>query len=150
MNDQPKTTYRGIEIAYEECHDRWAFLLRGKERHAGTLTLAKQAVDAPAPADKKPFTRQPAYHMHYGRGWEVTTVTSVADSYYGGSRMFWVVGPGKTREKVSEHNLFASTKETAEKVARIREKEADIKALREQKAAIEKSVAPFVVADNIE
>ena len=64
------TVHAGITITYNQDSDRWEFELRGKERHATTLTLAKQAIDKPAPVDKKPFTPIEVYtSLGYGVGY---------------------------------------------------------------------------------
>jgi hypothetical protein len=150
MSDHPKTTYCGIEIILNERTEHWHFLLRGKERCSSTLALAKAAIDAPPPANKKPFTRQRAYRKHYALGWGEVEVTSIADSGYASARMFWVTSHDKRREKVTNSDLFAKTKANDAKIYQIEVKRAEIETLQEQIREIEKLVAPFVVADNIE
>jgi hypothetical protein len=126
--------------------------LRGKERSAGTLALAKKAIDAPPPADKKPFTAQPAYHKSYCRGIEEVVVTSIAESlgYGDGKGKFWIRGPDKKREKADRYDLFAKTEEADRLVALWKTMAASIERLRMKKTAIEETLTPFVVADNIE
>ena len=125
MNKQPKTIYREVEIAYDENSNRWKFELYGRERTAATLTLAKQAIDAPPPKDKsKVFARFQAYKKaRYGKGIETVTVTSVAESTYGNGVEFWATNGSKGREKLGIDELFKINKANDERLALIKELE---------------------------
>ena len=75
MSEEITINYGGIDVAYEERGDKWTFTLRGKERSASSLTLAKAAIDAPPPKDEAPFKRVECYRGDYGR-YTVVVVTS--------------------------------------------------------------------------
>lgn len=118
--DSIKTTYRGIEISYDEGDDKWHFTLRDKDRSAETLANAKKAIDAPVREGKKPFSRFKAWRKRYNRDeFELVTVTSIANNRYGGQKL-WVTGPHGDREQeypgslyeISDHNeqLLAQSK----------------------------------------
>jgi hypothetical protein len=107
MNPEIKTTYGGIDIFYHEATDQWTFTLRGKDRRASTLTLAKAAIDTPPPADKKPFKRCKAFYKRWSGPPHLAEITSIADTNTL-SPIFWLVD-GDKRETVSIFDLFAHT-----------------------------------------
>lgn len=61
------TTYHDIKIEYHEYTNDWRFTLRGRERIASSLKLAKEAIDKPVPKKAKPFVRFEAWSSKYSR-----------------------------------------------------------------------------------
>lgn len=110
MNREIKTNYSGVDISYEERTDHWAFTLRGRERRASTLSLAKVAIDAPPPPGKKPFKRCKAIFKEWSRGVGVVEITSVADY-----TRVWIMN-GTSRQKVSIDDLMAYTPENLKRL----------------------------------
>lgn len=78
-----KETYRDIEIEYNEPNNNWEFTLRGRERTASSLKLAKEAIDKPVPAsEKEKFEPVKGWLIPYCNAEpEQVTVTSVAQRY---------------------------------------------------------------------
>jgi hypothetical protein len=100
-----KTTYRGIEVEYSEDRNLWCFTLDDKDRTAQTLANAKKAIDAPA-TERKKFDRFEAYHQGWaGSGYEVVTVTGLAESEH-----VWISRNKRShrqrREKVGLYSLY--------------------------------------------
>lgn len=95
------TNYKGTDITYNEHENRWEFTLRNKDRHAGTLTLAKEAIDKPVPADKKPFKRFDVYIQDgWGSAPKKATVTSLAAEGRYTRREAWVNTTEKNNRRV--------------------------------------------------
>jgi len=114
METTIKTTYKGIAVSYDEQGNRWEFTLRGKDRYATTLKLAKEAIDKPPPEDKRPFTPIEVYVSEsYGPSYRRAVVTSLAPSKYSYGRYeAWVTYKpdshrGSKREKVALDKLYA-------------------------------------------
>lgn len=153
-----KTVYDGVDVIYNESKDRWEFELRGRERHASTLGLAKKAIDAPA-TEKNTFTRFKAYmepQYSYGRErgeYDLVEVTSEAqrDTSYSG-REFWVqdaeaVGKReRNRRKVAGYKLKAFTPVNATRIAAMKSHGAEIiklqKAMGELENQLDKADLP--------
>jgi len=116
------TKYQGIDIAYDESENQWVFELRGKERKSASLGLAKAAIDAPPPKDKKPFKR---IEVYVGTDLDKATVTSIAENRYGSRPEVWVnyAEPKRWRKRekrgvdscypVNEHNRAVINQITA-------------------------------------
>ena len=115
------TTHNGITISYHEKENIWCFELRGKERFRNTLLEAKAAIDAPAPKDKVPFKRTPAFYKHFGAGIDRVEVTSVAalPGYASCRTEYWIVDANKNRLKVWGTDLFAITPKNEDLVSQI-------------------------------
>jgi hypothetical protein len=103
-----KTVYSDVEITYFEGTNDWHFELRGRSRTAPTLAKAKEAIDAPPPKDKKPFTRIKAYLSMYS-GIEEVEITSLAESRYRDSEVW--ISSGGNRRKVERKYVMAFTDE---------------------------------------
>lgn len=93
-----KTTYKRIEIEYQEDRNVWTFTLRGRDRYAVSLKSAKEAIDKPAPKEEKPFTRVEGYIMDRWEGVKAVTVTSVAEKAYDNT-YFWIKNAEGNRSK---------------------------------------------------
>lgn len=77
-----KETYQGIEIVYNEQNNNWEFILRGHERAASSLKLAREAIDKPTPvSEKDKFEPVKGWLIRWHDKPEQTTVTSVAMRY---------------------------------------------------------------------
>lgn len=100
MNTAPKTTYKGIEITFEERTEKWEFELRGRKMFRGSLADAKKAIDAPPPKDKKPFTRIEAYFAggYSNDGYKKVVVTSLAEENYGHPTVWISDGTRRSKE----------------------------------------------------
>lgn len=130
--EQPKYTYRDIEIVYIEGSDRWNFTVNGKERNRESLAKAKESIDRALDTEVKERPWKPFeawYESRFGgnRDFKKVTVTSEADKDYG-RRQFWIsekiepkYASDKTtkRSKVSMEYLFAATPENDERIDRI-------------------------------
>lgn len=109
---QIATNYGGIEIVYRESDSRWVFTLRGRERSAESLSLAKAAIDKPEPKKKSAFSPVEAWYSGYrfggGADWRKVTITSIAESgpRYSSGGDVWIKD-GKERSKVDVSGLFS-------------------------------------------
>lgn len=150
MATEIKTKHSGIEIVYDEASDRWLYELRGKERSSDTLALAKVAIDAPPPKDKKPFAKVRAYWVKWG---EILsgTVTSIAQqSRYGSTgTQVWFVHDDKKqwrkREKVRLAEICPMTDENTASVQRVEEIERQIADLEKEATAIKDAMKRLVI-----
>lgn len=108
------TTYKDVEITYDEDTNVWSFELRGKMRDAGSLQAAKKFIDAPVPAGEKPaFERFEAFYVReYGyNGAQRVTVTSIAQPGYKKTPRFWVKTADGKREAVEQAEICPITPE---------------------------------------
>jgi cation diffusion facilitator CzcD-associated flavoprotein CzcO len=121
--NEVKTTYRGIEVRYNEHTSEWSCELFTKP--AETLRLAKERVDKKLDTEKKkPFKRFKAYvksvgYNHDAGSWPLVEVTSVTDN----GQEAWV-SCGGDRQKVSSaygHNPVPVYPETPENTALVNE-----------------------------
>jgi hypothetical protein len=156
-----KTTYNGTEITYNERTDRWEFELRGSSRSAETLSKAKEVIEKPAPKDKTPFTRTPAFYRGYsGDGYQKVEVTSIANSssLYGGKEV-WVSiptanakrGDGRPeRTKVRTSDLRAYVPENVELVDKMRVTSDAIAKLENEKTRLAEQMKAFELPANVE
>ena len=99
------TTHKGIKILYDEAKNRWEFELRGRDRFASTLALARDAIDKPPPKETPAFTPVECHSKSF-RGWEIVRVTSVASDEGYNNAMVWVSAKDKSRSKESSHQLY--------------------------------------------
>lgn len=118
-----KTEYEGIEISYVEGSNDWHFELRGRSRSAESLAKAKEAIDKQPKEKRTEFPRFQCYKQkRYGdSGFDVVTVTSIADKSYRGEQ-FWISN-GKERSKESMTLLYPVNPHNTALVERIKEKE---------------------------
>lgn len=106
-------TYSDIEIVYREDDNRWVFTLRGRERSAESLALAKAAIDRPEPKKKGGnFTPVEAWYDGSGYGASINgfrrvTITSIAEvfSRYGSGAEVWIKDKGG-RSKVGADRVY--------------------------------------------
>jgi len=138
-----KSEHAGIEITYNESTDRWVFELRGREKSAESLRLAREAIDKPEPKDKKPFTRIEAFKKDYQRGFTKVTVTSIAESGYGG-RNVWIL-QNKNRSKESAFTIFPVNEHNVNLIRQWESLSVEIKALESKRAEIERNLKPIEV-----
>src|SRR4051812_6947269 len=94
-------TYNETVIAYDESRNLWLFVLRGRERSASSLALAKEAIDKPAPKEAKPFTKIDAWFIGYGESGERVEITAIAEPDRGGKLAVWIKRPDGKRSKES-------------------------------------------------
>jgi hypothetical protein len=100
------TTYKDIEIAYDENSDKWRFELHGKERSSETLASAKSAINK-TPKEKSDFVPQPAILLTYS-GSEIVTVTSQAEEVgYDKTIQYWIKDAKGKRSKESITKLYS-------------------------------------------
>lgn len=144
MESALKTTYKGVEIEYNENSDKWTFELDGRERFAQTLTNARAAVDSPERKAKAPFEKFDAYKISR---WEnkvakVTVTSFVTETLR--TNEAWVTLDGK-RMKVDLHELYVISPETDQLLAEIRALDKEAEGLRkksEKKRSEMKNVEP--------
>ena len=128
--------HSGIAIEYKESDNRWYFELRGRSRNAESLAKAKEAIDKePAEKRKQTFPRFDAYRNGYSQGWQIVSITSVADAGYRHGTYFWIQNQKKEREKVSADDLFPVNEHNDKIMAVLKEFEKQIAALKKQKEA---------------
>jgi hypothetical protein len=140
MQPKPiKTTYKGVEVIYAEQDDRWLFTIDGRDRSAETLTNAKCAIDAPPPANKRPFKKIEAYKRKpsysHSDGFEAVVITGIAESKYG-TKYAWVSNPTgrQKREKVALSELYARTTANGETIKALLASQQEIDKLQERHA----------------
>lgn len=144
-----KTTYEGIEIAYDEKANVWRFELRNRQRSAESLAKAKEAIDKPSPEPKKQFRRVKAWATegYSDNRYELVDVTSVAD----GSRVsrtleVWIsTKDGRKKKYVS--NCFPSNEANDKIVASIKELSGQIDALVEQRRTLQRELQPLKIEE---
>jgi outer membrane murein-binding lipoprotein Lpp len=78
MGEQLTVTFRDVPITYRERENVWRFVLRGRERTAGSLKEAKEIIGKPAPKKGKPFQKFEAWYV-CGHSIESVTVLFVAN-----------------------------------------------------------------------
>lgn len=106
MNDTLKTTYGGVEIVYRDAENDWLFTLRGRERTASSLQLAKDAIDKPE-TKKNEFKRFTAFLKDYSCcPWQVEVTGTAARSRWETSPQAWVQNEDLGRRKVKVSDLF--------------------------------------------
>ena len=102
----PSVVHHSIAITYSEHKNWWVFTKDGRERHASTLALAKEAIDKPDTEQKKPFNKVECWFEDHGEGYVKVTVTNIADSPAWRSHPeFWII-KGKDRSKRGGNNLY--------------------------------------------
>jgi hypothetical protein len=151
--DAPKTTYKGVEVVYNVDDNNWLFTLRGRDKSSSTLRLAIEAIDAPPPKNKKPFTPFQAYYLQseYDSDYEIVTVTSLAENSasYRGLEVWVRHETSKSgwrkkgdRSKVDLDKLFAINPENDQKIVMLGDIEKEQEKLRKNRDAIAKSMVP--------
>lgn len=138
MTEALKVTYSDIEVTYDEKDNVWRFELRGRQRSSESLSKAKDAIDAPAPTDKKPFTRIKAYIESYASGFNPCEVTSIAEFSYG-SQQVWIV-EGKDRSKKAAGNIVLDTPANVALIEEWRETHKQQNALEQKKRDLAKKM----------
>lgn len=136
-----KTEYQGIEINYVEGDNTWRFELRGRDRSAESLAKAKEAIDKQPKEKRTEFPRFDCYKQqrYEDSGYEIVTVTSIAEKGYGGEQ-FWISN-GKDRSKEQMHSLFPVNEQNTALVEQIKEKEKERKAIEKQLSALKAKFA---------
>lgn len=136
------TTYKDIEITYDEYENKWTFTLRGKDRSTDSLKAAKEMIDAPPPRDKKAFTKTEVWHDGNLEQWVndskfvKVSVTSIAEPDYAKEPQVRC-SQGKGRRTVRVKDLFYITPANDAKIDQIR-------VLREDIAKAEKQVEKLI------
>ena len=144
MNEQIKVKYQDVEITYLERENKWQFVLRGRERSATSLELAKEAIDKPEPKEKKEFNRVKVYFQEWGK-WEEGEVTSTAEQEkYSYAQSVWLVIKGK-RSKVRAEVCLPINDHNTPLVAQHREMEARKAKLIKEMEAVVKLMKPLVI-----
>ena len=150
-----KVTYGGVEITYDEFTNQWVFELRGRERKVGSLSKAKENIDAPEPVKKKPFTHIPA--MMQAESWarkeisnfEKVDITSVAARSYGDMQVWIVRQKNGVREKVSIHRVYENTPENLARIAHYDNLSASRDALNESLEKVQKAMKEIVLPEEL-
>ena len=141
-----KETYKGVEIVYSEENNRFEFELRGKERFASSLKLAKEAIDKPVagPAGKK-FNPVRALHCSYS-GVRPGTITSIAEPGYRSSQQVWfVTDEGKSRSKESLSQMCEESKPNLTLYAKSKALDKEAETLRKKAEAMRNSMKPIKI-----
>lgn len=137
-----KETYKDIVIEYREKQNDWLFLLRGVERTASSLTLAKEAIDKPPSVKDKTFTRTPCwFESRWEAGWVEVEVTSIVAPRPHELEPCdcWVVHDGN-RSKETMRYLFPKNPHNDALMVKIMDLCAQIKALAEEKNKLTKQL----------
>ena len=145
MSESLKTIHNGIPIEYIEQEAVFCFELRGREKKVESLKKAKELIDAPAPKDKKPFTKVKAWYSDYGSELEPIEITSLAE----GSNLespgtyCWIMN-GKSRRKVRCSIVYLTSPENDALVENYNRLKEEIAELAKKKAAVLAKMKPFV------
>lgn len=142
-----KTTYREVEIEYREWENDWYFTLRGRERSASSLKLAKEAIDKPAPKKSKPFDHFEAWHFRYSSEApaSVTVMSVVArENRWSNSQRLRVKGKeGQCEEDAA--TIFPKNAVNDELVRQIIGKLKEIEVIKESIASLKERLVPCVI-----
>ncbi len=134
-----KTTYRDIEIKYNEHHNNWMCDLFTQP--ANNLSSAKERIDKKLDAEKKkPFKRFRAFVQSLGYGspsWPLVEVTSVTDN----GKEVWCSNGGE-RKKIGGYSVQGPPvyPETPENSALIKEIKDHETAINNLKSKINKAI----------
>lgn len=141
--------YQESTIKYRESTDKWEISIGGKVvASRGTLKDAKTFVDKYGEEEKK-FNRHTAIHKDWrcgGNQYVDSTVTSYAESVYGGNKEAWISFKvdGKTeRSRVSLHELFEKNDHNDAVVSEIVKLTRQLAVLHETIASEEKKLQPY-------
>lgn len=142
----PTTTYRGVEITYNEHSDSWLFTLRGRDKTASSLTNAKAAIDKPAPKENN-FVKFRAWLALGYDDFDLKEATVTGDAGVNFRRQdVWIKDAQGTRRKVSLDSVFADTPDNIAAMARMKEQNEIVKAARKSrydlKEKMEKATLP--------
>ena len=140
-----KETYNGVEIVYSEENNRFEFELRGKERFASSLKLAKEAIDKPVagPAGKK-FTPVRALFRVFN-GVHAGTITSIAESGYRSHQVWFVRDENKSRSKEALSDMCEESKSNLQLYAESKALDKEADTLRKKAAAKRDSMSPIKI-----
>jgi hypothetical protein len=126
-----KTTYRDVEITFDEKNETWNCEVNTRRSSRTNLKDCKAAIDKFLDGEKKlkhKFDRFEVIKKDYSQ-WERLTVTSITDD------AVWVTDARGNRQKNSEYDckgLFLDTPENNAIIEQIKQKEADIKSANDQ------------------
>lgn len=161
--EQPKYTYRDIEIVYIEGSDRWNFTVNGRERNRESLAKAKASIDNALDNEVKEQPWKPFeawYENRYGgnRDYVKVRVTSEADRDYG-RRQFWISVPvepkyagdkDSKRQKVQIDYLFAVTPENDARIEKITALKEEAEKLFNEARTISGQLTPISTTEAVE
>lgn len=138
--------HEGIAITYDEGRDLFTFELRGRQRTATSIRKAKEAIDAPPPKDKKPFTRFQAWVNSHWDGWQRVDVTSIGEpTCFGEARDVWVVDKNKRRTRERQDKIYPCSPHNDALAAQWMDLDAQVKKLEDQKRAIQKRMKSYEI-----
>lgn len=140
-----QVVYKEVTINYSEDTNRWVFTLRGRERSAESLRLAKEKIDMPAPSGK-PFEKIPAWIDRNG-GFTSVIIDSMAEGYEHRRQSYgrhvpevWVSDPeNESRFKEFVTALFAATPENSAAVVVIND-------MRGRKAQLQRDIEGLIAS----
>jgi hypothetical protein len=140
-----KEMYNGVEIVYSEDNSRFEFELRGKERFASSMKLAKEAIDKPVagPAGKK-FTPVRALFRAYS-GVYAGTITSIAESSYRTQQVWFVRDENKSRSKEPLSDMCEESKRNLQLYAESKALDKEADTLRRKAEAKRDSMDPIKI-----
>jgi hypothetical protein len=141
-----KETYKGVEIVYSEENSRFEFELRGRERFASSMKLAKEAIDKPVagPAGKK-FNPVRALLRRYDRGVHPGTITSIAESSYRPQQVWFVRDENKSRSMESLSDMCEESEFNLKLLAELEALAKEADSLRRKKEAKSNSMKPIKI-----
>lgn len=137
-------THDGIVITYDERDDLFHFTLRGIERSSDSLRKAKQAIDKPAPKDKKAFTPIQAWFCRWSRDPEMVTITSLVEKTYR-EQQVWIKNSKGQRSKEGISNFKEASESNAAIIESIRAASKEIERITESRRSMEKSLTPLQI-----
>ena len=146
--------YQDIPIEYSEDRNQWVFTIRGRERWADSLKAAREAIDKPAPKDKKPFTpivvwKDGGLRWSNNAGFVQIKITSLAESDYAGRPNVWL-SDGKDRRKESIASLYADCPHNTTKIQQIHALRAEVAAIKKNIGELIEGLTPVVLPKDVE
>lgn len=150
MHNPIQHTHRGVVITYNENSNRWQFTLRGRDKSAESLSLARAAIDKPEPKSAKPFAKIEAWEYRNDAP-ERVTVTGIAEKGWRGMPEVWIKDAGGNRRKEDpESRIYPATDNNNEVFAKITEKYAAIRALDDECSKLRSKLATLKIEEEKE
>lgn len=129
-------THQGINIVYRESDNKFVFELRGRERSVDSLREAREAINKPAPKDKKEFKRIDAWYSSYRERYTKVQVTSIVDGRFDEC---WIAD-GKNRSKTRLSSVYPCGPKNDEVVAKVNALKDDIQRIEKQIIELEETL----------
>ncbi len=147
---QIRHTHKTVVITYDEDANLWRFTLRGRDRSASSLTLAREAIDKPEPKKSKPFEKIKAWECRYGDMPSRVEVTGIAEGrgYAGeGDSFVWITDAQRRRRKESvKLHIFPSNAKNDAIAEQITARRKEMAKLDDECAKLARTFEPLVIA----